>query len=164
MTATSVRAQIISFLGGISGITTLYRDAPYELTGDNWQSNSLPGTPAFLHLNQSDESPITVNAPQGWKHVEYDASLVALYQYWIQPSDTGKDQWVVGQDTIVDAIVSKIRTDPAFGSVAGSPIFEAGRQDSGVRVTRDLPHWDIGGGKVMAWFRVDFKVTELVQG
>jgi hypothetical protein len=163
VTATAVRAQIISFLTGIDGLTTLYRDAPYELTGDNWQNNSLPGTPAFLHINSSDESRITVPAVTGWKHVEYDVSLVALYQYWIQDGTGPKDAWITGQDALLDAIVAKIRTDPAFGSTAGSPIFEAGNQDSGIRVTRDIPHWDQGGGKVMAWFRVDFKVTELVQ-
>lgn len=163
MTAANVRAQIITYLGAINGITTLYRDAPYELTGDNWQSNNLPGTPAFIHMNTSDESRITVPAGTGWKHVEYEVSLVALYQYWIPDGATAKDSWVAGQDSLVDAIVAQIRKDPAFGSVNGSPIFEAGNQDSGIRVTRDMPHWDQGGGKVMAWFRVDFRVTELVQ-
>lgn len=163
MTVANVRAQIITFLNGINGITTLYRDAPYELTGDNWQNNSLPGTPAFVHVEQSDESRITVPAVTGWKHVEYSVAFMALYQYWIPDGATAKDAWVTGQDQLVDAIVGKIRSDPAFGAVAGSPIFEAGNQDSGIRVIRDMPHWDQGGGKIMAWFRIEFRVTELVQ-
>jgi hypothetical protein len=99
----------------------------------------------------------------GQKRVDYDAAIVCLYQYWIHDTDGAKDAWVAGQDALVDAIVAQIRTDPSFGSTNGATIFEAGNQDAGIQVARDMPHWDQGGGKIMAWFRVDFKVTQIVQ-
>jgi hypothetical protein len=165
MGATQVTAAIQTFLTGIPGITTLYKDAPWELSGDNWQTNNLPGTPAFLHLDHSTEKRITVPAVNGGqKSVDYTVSLVLLYQYLI-PSDlggAGKDVWVDGLNTLLDNVTAQIRSDPAFGCGDAGPIFEAGNQDGGIIIARDMPHWDPGGGKVRSWVRVEFKVTEIV--
>lgn len=160
----TVRAALQSFLTGITGITTLYKDAPWEMTGDNWQTATIPGTPGFLHLDHSTESRIAMGGEHGgFKEVDYTVSLVLLYQYLI-PSDLGganKDVWVDNLDALLDNVVNKIRSDRAFGT-NGSVIFEAGNQDQGIQISQDLPHWDQGGGKVRNWVRVEFKVTEIV--
>jgi hypothetical protein len=158
----TVRAALQSFLTGTTGLTTLYKDAPWEMTGDNWQTNGLPGTPGFLHLDHSSESRISLGGDHGgFKQVDYTASLVLLYQFVIPSDVASKDVWVDGLDTLLDAVVTKIRSDRAFGT-NGTVIFEAGNQDQGIQISQDLPHWDHGGGKVRNWVRVEFKVAEIV--
>lgn len=158
----TVRAALQAFLTGTTGITTLYKDAPWEMTGDNWQTNGLPGTPGFLHLDHSSESRITLGGDHGgFKQVDYTASLVLLYQFVIPSDVASKDVWVDELDALLDAVVTKIRSDRAFGT-DGTVIFEAGNQDQGIQISQDLPHWDHGGGKVRNWVRVEFKVTEIV--
>lgn len=165
MSATTITAALQSFLAPTAGLTKLYKDAPWEMTGDNWQTAEMPGTPAFLHLDNSVESRIALGGEFGGKkQVDYTVSLVLLYQYLI-PSDLGaaaKDVWVDGLNTLLDAVVAKMRSDRSFGCGAAGPIFEAGNQDQGIMISRDLPHWDHGGGKVRSWVRVEFKVTEIV--
>lgn len=155
--------QVQSFLAPTQGITTLYTDAPWEMTGDNWQKNDLPGTPAFLHVEHITESRIAMGGEHGgWKRRDYQIALVLLYQYVIPSDVASKDVWVVGRNTLIDNVIARIESDRAFGSVAGVPIFEAGNQDDGISATFDFPHWDTGGGKVRNWVRVEFKVTEMI--
>lgn len=165
MSATTITAAIQSFLAPTPGLTVLYKDAPWEMSGENWQTADIPGTPAFLHLDSYTESRIALGGEfGGHKQVDYTVSMVLLYQYLI-PSDLGaarKDVWVDGLNTLLDAVVTRIRSDRSFGCGAAGPIFEAGNQDQGVTIARDLPHWDAGGGKVRSWVRVEFKVTEIV--
>ena len=155
--------QVQSFLAPTQGITTLYKDAPWEMTGDNWQTNNLPGTPAFLHVEHITESRVAMGGEHGgWKQRDYQVALVLLYQYVIPSDVTSKDVWVVGRNTLIDNVIARIESDRAFGSVGGTPIFEAGNQDAGISATFDFPHWDQGGGKVRNWVRVEFKVTEMI--
>ncbi|MCO4257409.1 hypothetical protein [Pseudarthrobacter cellobiosi] len=165
MSATTITAAIQSFLAPTAGLTKLYKDAPWEMSGDNWQSAEIPGTPGFIHLDNSSESRIALGGEFGGKkQVDYTVSLVLLYQYLI-PSDLAgadKDVWVNGLNTLLDNVVTRMRSDRSFGCAAAGPIFEAGNQDQGIAISRDLPHWDHGGGKVRAWVRVEFKVTEIV--
>ncbi|GGH93754.1 hypothetical protein ACFFGR_09185 [Arthrobacter liuii] len=158
----TVRAALQTFLTGTPGITTLYKDAPWEMTGDNWQTNSLPGTPGFLHLDHSSESRIALGGEHGGlKQIDYTASLVLLYQYVIPSTVASKDVWVDGLDSLLDAVVTRIRSNRA-ANTDGTIVFEAGNQDQGIQISQDLPHWDHGGGKVRNWVRVEFKVTEIV--
>jgi len=160
----TVRAALQAFLAPTGGITVLYKDAPWEMTGDNWQTANIPGTPAFLHLDHSTESRIAMGGEHGgWKEVDYTVSLVLLYQYVI-PSDlagANKDVWTDNLDTLLDNVVNRIRSNRA-ANTDGSIVFEAGNQDAGIQISQDLPHWDQGGGKVRNWVRVEFKVTEMV--
>lgn len=165
MSASTITAAIQSFLAPTQGLTKLYKDAPWEMSGDNWQTAEMPGTPGFIHLDNYTESRIALGGEHGGKkQVDYVVSLVLLYQYLI-PSDLGnaaKDVWVDGLNTLLDAVVTRMRSDRSFGCGAAGPIFEAGNQDQGIQISRDLPHWDHGGGKVRSWVRVEFKVTEIV--
>lgn len=159
----SVRAAMVSYLTGINGITTLYPDAPWEMLGDNWQNpaTGLPGTPAFLHINNSSETRVTIPAVLGGqKAVTYDVSLVLLYQYWIPADPADKTSWVTGLDALIDNVVDRIRADPAFGCGPAGPIWEAGEDDNDITVSSDLPHTQ--PGMVMAWNRIDFRVHEFV--
>jgi hypothetical protein len=160
----TVRAALVGFLSGIPGVTTLYKDAPWEMLGDNWSnpSTGLPGTPAFLHLNTNSETRITLGGPgAGQKQVIYDVSLMLLYQYIIPPAAASKDVWVDGLDTLLDSAVARIRSDPSFGTGHGGVIWQAGEDDNDITVSSDLPH-TADGGLIMAWNRVDFKVREIV--
>ena len=162
MSRATVRAAIQAFLSGTGGITTLYKDAPWGMTGDNWQTANIPGTPGFIHLDHSGESRTALGGEHGgFKQVDYTVSLVLLYQYIIPPDAASKDAWVDNLDSLLDNVVARIRSDRAFGT-NGTPIFEAGNQDQGIQISQDLPHWDQGAGKVRNWVRVEFKVSEWV--
>jgi hypothetical protein len=155
---------MVSYLTGINGITTLYPDAPWEMLGDNWQNpaTGLQGTPAFLHINNSSETRVTIPAVLGGqKAVTYDVSLVLLYQYWIPADAPTKSAWVDGLDTLIDSVVDRIRADPAFGTGPQGTIWQAGEEQHDIAVHSDLPH-TMDGGLVMAWNRIDFRVREIV--
>ncbi|WP_284984295.1 hypothetical protein [Arthrobacter sp. efr-133-TYG-118] len=163
MSTTTVIAQIQSFLAPTPGLTVLFKDVPWQMTGENWQTNSMPGTAAFLHIEHITESRIAQGGEHGgWKQRDYQVALVVLYQYLIPSDVASKDVWVDGRNALIDAITTRIESDRAFGSVGGFPVWEAGNQDNGIEVNLDFPVWDKGGGKVRNWFRVEFKVTEMV--
>jgi hypothetical protein len=164
----TVNTAVWNWLKPTAGITKLYEAAPVRMLGDAWQTAGLPGTPAYLHIQDVTESRITVPAVNGGQKARtYTFLIVCLYQ-WVIPTDpttgaTGDtDGWVTGQLQLLDNIVSRIEQDPAFGT-NGNPIFEAGNQDDGVKVGRGEPMLDPSGGKVMAWCHVEFQVTEIVQ-
>lgn len=168
MSVTTVNDAVWSFLQGMPGITTLYKACPTELLGDAWVSGTIPGTPAYLHIQDVTESRLTVPAVNGGqKERTYQYLIVCLYQ-WLIPSDlsvtaTGRrDGWVTDQLALIDSIIARIESDPAFGCVGGTPIFEAGNQPDGLKVGRGEPTLDPQGGKVMAWFHIEFTVTEIV--
>lgn len=165
MSTATVIAQIQSYLAPTPGLTVLFKDVPWQMTGENWQTNSMPGTAAFLHIEHITERRIASGGEHGgWKQRDYQVAVAVLYQYLI-PSDLGgasKDVWVDGRNALIDAITSRIEADRGFGSVGGFPIWEAGNQDAGIEVRLDYPVWDKGGGKVRNWFRVEVKVTEMV--
>jgi hypothetical protein len=161
MSEATVTAAIQAFLAPTAGITKLYKAPPLELTGDNWQTNSLPGTPAFLHMEHKIESRITVPANHGGqKQVDYTFALMLLYQYDTPTAMPSQDSWADGLVALTDAVTDRIRSDPAFNS--GGVIFEAGNQDGGIEIHKDFPHWDKDSGKVRNWLKVAFKVTEIV--
>ncbi len=163
MSTTTVIDQIQSFLAPIPGITVLFKDVPWQMTGENWQANSMPGTAAFLHVEHITESRIAMGGEHGgWKQRDYQVALVVLYQYLIPSDVASKDVWVDGRNALVDAAIARIESDRGFGSVDGFPIWQAGNQDRGIEVNLEFPVWDKGGGKVRNWFRLDFKVTEMV--
>ncbi|MGN6724118.1 MAG: hypothetical protein ACTHJM_16040 [Marmoricola sp.] len=168
MSVASVNTAVWNWLKATPGLTTLYEACPVRLLGDAWQSNSEPGTPAFLEIAGVTESRITVPAVNGGqKSRTYQFAIVCLYQ-WLIPNDvtatgTGQtDGWVSGQLALIDSILARIEADPQFGT-NGAPVFEAGNQPDGVKVGRGEPVLDPAGGKVMAWCHVEFQVTEIVQ-
>jgi hypothetical protein len=134
------------------------------MLGDAWQQGGIPGTPAYLHFSETDESRITLPAVNGGqKERTYQFMVVCLYQ-WIIPNDAGDTtDWATGQIQLLDNIVSRIESDPFFGQGQGGLIFEGGQQANGLKTMRGEPVLDPNGGKVMAWCHVEFTVTEIVQ-
>jgi hypothetical protein len=164
MSRRAVRTAITAYLQGIPGITNMYRDAPWQLLGDDWaqQASGIPGTPAFVHIAKQAETRQTVPAViGGQKSVMYDVSVMVLYQYVIPAAPTDKVVWVDALDDLLDAIVGRIRADPTLGTGAGGVVWAAGETENGIEVASDLPQTH--NGVVLAWNRVDFKVREIVQ-
>lgn len=164
MSFASVNSAVHAWLSGnVAGLTTLYPAVPYWMLGDQWQANSVPGTPAYLHITDMTESRITVPAlPRagGQKQRDYQFLLVMLYQYLIPPgSTTDRSDWVNGQLALLDAAVARLEADPSMGGT----VFEAANQHDGIKTHRDGPVLDATGGKLMAWCHVEFTVTEIVQ-
>jgi hypothetical protein len=171
MSRSSVRSAVTSYLQNLPGVTNLYRDAPWELLGDQWAqaASGLPGTPGFIHIAKQGETRQTVGGMAtigppggvngGSKVVTYDVGIMFLYQYVIPAAPTDKVTWVDGLDTLLDATFDRLRADPTMG--APGVIWSSGQEPDGITVQSDLP--TVVGGVVLAWNRVDVKVRETVQ-
>lgn len=164
MSLTTVTDAIQAFMYGIDGISYVYQEMPWTLAGDAWQSNPEGGTVAVIHVDDMTESRVSAPAVHGGqKAVTYDVRFLMLYQYRIPPDLGGvtKDVWSVGQKALVDAVVERIRSDPAFGCQDTGPIWQAGDGDNGIRTAFDMPV-NIGPGIIACWTSTQFTVTEMV--
>jgi len=164
MSLTTVTDTIQAWLAPVPGISYVYQEMPWYLSGDEWMSNVQPGTVGIVHIADMVESRIANGGViNGRKSVDYTVRFLMLYQYTIPPDLGGAttDIWSVGQKQLVDDVVSRIRSDPAFGCGADGPIFEAGNQDAGIRTQFDMPV-NIGPGYIVCWTSTEFKVTEIV--
>jgi hypothetical protein len=161
---TTVTDTVQGFLAQVPGITTVFQEMPWSLVGDAWMTNAQGGTVAIVHVVDMTESRAAMGGViNGRKAVDYTVQFLMLYYYEI-PSDLGGasyDVWSVGQKALVDAVVGKIRSDPAFGCGENGPIFEAGNQDNGITTRFDMPV-NLGPGTVVCWTSTEFKVTEIV--
>jgi len=149
---------------GIDGISYIYQEMPWQLTGDAWQTNTEAGTVAVIHVDDMTETRITVPAVHGGqKAVDYTVRFLMLYQYRIPPDLGGatKDVWSVGQKALVDAVTARIRSDPAFGCGQAGPIYWAGDGNNGIRTAFDMPV-NIGPGTIVCWTSTTFTVQEIV--
>jgi hypothetical protein len=175
----SVRAAIVKFFtdAAITGIQDIYNDEPWFLDGGKWslKDNGGWGSIAFVHLDTSSEKRLTMGGqngagtPTGEVDVLYTVSLVIQYQYLIPtslPAGTREDAWVAPIDAIVDAVKTRIRSDPTFGTGAGGVIYQAGQGDGSggphIRQTRDLPVTDSQRSKVLNWNRIEFDARSII--
>lgn len=165
MSYATVRQALVAYFASIAGIQTMYRDSPWFLDQAQWglEADKQWGAVAFLHIDRSSESRITLPAGTGSKEIEYVVSLVVQYQYLI-PSILGnglrEDDWVVGLDTIIDTVKARLRADQTAGTGLGGVIFQVGENPSDITVDQDLPILDVG--RVYSLTRVEFNVTEII--
>lgn len=188
MSYAAVREAIVDYFSAatITGIQKVYRDMPWFIEAAQWQievpvTEPAPGdvprtwaAVAFVHIDQSAESRITVGAPGpsttpadaiGYKEVRYVVSLGMQYQYLVPvvlPDGYEADAWVDGLDTIIDTVKSLIRADPLLGTNGSGVIFQAGQDDLDIRVESDFPISDPVGNRVYSFHRVAFNVTEII--
>lgn len=163
MSLTTVTDAIQAFLATVDGISYVYQEMPWQLTGDAWMNNAEPGTVAIVHIDGMSESRVALPVQYGRKSVTYDVRFLMLYQYRI-PSDLGgasMDVWSVGQKALVDAVITKIRSDPSFGNGENGPVWQAGEENNGIHTVFDMPV-NIGPGTVACWTSIQFIVTEIV--
>jgi hypothetical protein len=166
MSDQAVRAAIQAFLASpeLPGVQKVYKDVPWFIDGAQWNVAGNDGWAGIIsvHLNTSQESRVTLPALTGSKQVNHTIGLVIQYQYLIPtyfaPGEA-EDSWVDGLDIIVDGIKDRIRSNPTFNS--NGIIFQAGQDDSDIRITRDVPTIDVG--RVVAWNLIEFNLTEIIQ-
>ncbi|MEC5149148.1 hypothetical protein [Cryobacterium sp. GrIS_2_6] len=163
----AVRVALRNFFQtpAIVGMPKVYLDQPTIIQGANWnvQVNLGWGAVGFVHLDTSHESRVTLGAAIGGsKQVNHTVGLVVQYQFLVPaayPDGTDEDAWVTPFDSIIDAIKTRIRSDPTMGNSA--VIFQGGQDQNDIRVTRDLPQDDVG--RVVVFAVVEFDVTEILQ-
>lgn len=149
----------------IPGVQNVYRDEPWIVQGADWDVSTELGWGAILsiHLDSSEESRITLPALTGNKRVDHKVGVLIQYQYLIPdvfPDGVMEDDWVNGLDQIIDAVKTRIRSDPNMGTAPGGVIWEAGQSPADIRISRDLPKLD--RGRVISWNLVEFDVTEII--
>jgi hypothetical protein len=167
--AAAVRAAVSGFIATVPGITKMFRDEPWIVTSDAWETeDGLPGTVAYTHINRDQETRYAMSGQDGsgaGKAVVYDMSVVVLYQYVIPDQPDDKDSWVDGLDALIDAIKARLRSDPTLGTGQNGAIWQAGEGDpfgggADIVIQRDLPK--LNNGKVLSWNNLTFKVVEML--
>lgn len=165
MSLTTVTDTVQAFLAPVDGISYVYQEMPWTLAGDQWMKNPENGTVAIVHVDDMTETRITdgIGGRGGQKEVTYTIRFLMLYQYRIPPNLQGasKDVWSVGQKALVDAVVSRMRSDPSFGCGSGGPVWWAADGVNAIRTVFDMPV-NIGPGTVVCWTSTLFTVTEIV--
>lgn len=162
MPSRQVRAAILAYFQDTPGLAQLAKDEPWFQPGQAWITNGLEGTAAFVHIDNQSETVVTLRGPGLQERaVVYDVALVLQYQYRI-PIDAPQtmDTWVDGLDDLLDAVVERLRADPALGCNGQGPIFQAGTQNMDIQIQRNMPVKD--NGKVWSINYVMFKVTEII--
>lgn len=157
-----VRSAIVSYLtaAAIPNIEKWYRDEPWIIQGDQWNLEAGYGALAYVHIDEVQDTRITLPAEDGNKRVEYSVSLLVIYQYVIPTTGVpgSEDAWVDPLDTIVADVKAAIRRDPNAG--APSVIWQWGQSPNGIRHQRDLPVKN--SGRLQSWNRIVVDVTEII--
>lgn len=163
MSASTVRNAVTAYLGNTTGITTFYRDQPWFADAEEWETqNGDPGTVAYMHIDDESEERIVINGGTATgKQVTYQIAVVMLYQYAIPDQPLSKDSWVDGLDALIEALKTKIRTDPTLGTGTGGVVWQAGSVGGkDIEIQRELPK--LKDGLVLSWNALTFRVTEML--
>ena len=175
MSYAAVRAALVAWFeaANVTGLQQVYKDMPWFLDAAQW--NITPartwGAVGFIHIDSSSESRMTVGAQNplkladtvGLKQVNYVVSLGLQYQFLIPATLANGDEadvWVDGLDSLIDALKTRIRSDPLQGA-SSSVIFQAGQDDNDIRVESDLPIHE-PGVRVYSFHRIQFNLTEII--
>ena len=132
----SVRAQIASYFSPASvghGLGTTYRSRPKRIPAEAFGLSGANGSGAVLviHLPEDDEHPVTIgpeNAAQ--KFDVHEVAMELLFQSVKVDATAAQDD----HDALVDAIMALLRADRTLGSTNFVPIWQAGRDEFGIRV------------------------------
>jgi hypothetical protein len=164
MAARQVRAAIRDYIAPTPGITRAFKDEPHFVGEDAWyDENGVPGTVAYVHIDDERESRfvLTGDAATG-QRIDYDVSIVILYQYLIPTEEADPADWVDGLDDLIGALKARLRADPTMGTGTGGVIWQAAQEDGALHIARDLPKRD--SGVVRSWNVLQFKATEMLTG
>lgn len=154
-------------------VVGIYKAIPTFFPSAGW---SLPGgfqyaTLLAVHIDHWSESRITMPAegntfgsPTGQKQRNYAVSILVQQLYDIPTFYApGEDEasYTDVIDFTLDSIVEAIQRDATLGT-GGSPIFQAGQDQDGLRTQQDIPRQDGEGQTLFAWNRIDFNLTEII--
>lgn len=172
MSRTTVRAVLADFLTGanITGLNGIYKAEPTFFPGEQLDAAAGNGVAAWAWVNLGDSSEERWSVPAQWpgqngagdKAVHYDAAIIVQYHYLIpQRTSTpvSPDDWVSGEDAIIQAIKDRLHSDPALGDAGVVLVSGQGRGD--MRVSGDNPLME--PGKVLSTRVIEFGITEAIQ-
>ena len=171
MSHATVRAAVTAFFQppAVPGLNAMFRAQPIIAGPDRLglSTGGGTGTPGFgaygfVHLNESDESRVTVPYATGSKAVRYVVGLIVIYQWLTVQNTSGVqevDAWVGPLDDLIGGIKDRLRSDPTLGN--SDVVFEAGQADNDIRISQDLPRID--GGVLHSWNLLEFDLTEIVE-
>jgi len=167
MPSRTVRAAIRNYLATTAGVTNAYKDEPrYAVEGQWYDQAGAHGTVIYVHIDDERESRIVLTgSPATGQRIDYDVSVVILYEYLVPDGEVSADDWVDGLDDLIAALKARLRADPSMGTVAvpgGPQLVMAAQEDNALHIARDLPKQS--GGVVRSWNVLQFRASEILSG
>lgn len=150
----------------VTGLVRVYADQPWRVDGSEFAEAfagaATSGAVGYVHISDRQETRITF--PQGGggqKQVRYTVGLVVMYRYLIPTEPETPADWVGDLDTMLDALVDRLRADPTLG--APGVIFQAGEGDGpgtvDVVIRRDPPRRT--PATVESWNVIEFTAVQI---
>lgn len=164
MAARQVRAAIRDYIAPTAGVTRAFKDEPRFAGEEQWYTaDGAHGTVVYVHIDDERETRLTVTgSPAVGKQIEYDISIVILYEYVIPDDEVDPADWVDGLDDLIGALKARLRADPTMGTGTGGVIWQAAQEDGALHIARDLPK--LASGVVRSWNVLQFKASEMLTG
>lgn len=158
----AMRTALVAYLkkAAIPGVTQWFADMPWRMDLDTWSPSGLYGAWGYVHIDNGEETRITVPAIDGNKRVDYTISFIIAYKYAI-PQNTpqgSEDAWVGPLDAIIDGFKTAVRADPNAGDP--SVVWQWGQDENGIKHQRDLP---VKSGRyIQSWNRIEVHATQII--
>lgn len=176
MSAATVRAAFQTFLTtpAIPYFERCYLSEPWFAAGEQWnlKDNGGCGAIGWPHIVDESETRSTLGAPSpslglpasGQKEITYQVGIILLFQWLIPSTPMVEDAYIGPLDALIEGVKTRLRSDPKAGTGPGldGVIFQQSQAAGDLHVVRDLPKLAKGGGKVIAWQRIDTTATEIV--
>lgn len=165
MSVETVRDAVVAFLDSppIAGVGTVFRGEPIRVVGGDYDPATTIAAGAtavlFVHFNDRTESRLTMPVETGSKETVYHAVLGMSYVF-VASASTTLDGWTVPFDQTIDAVVTRLRSDPTFGTGPGGAIYQAGEDKNDIAIHWSEPKRD--KSKIRAWAAIDFTIREIV--
>lgn len=164
MAARQVRAAIRDYIAPTAGVTRAFKDEPRFAGEDAWyDSAGAHGTVVYVHIDDERESrfALTGTTTSG-QRIDYDVSIVILYEYVVPTEEADPSDWVDGLDDLIGALKARLRADPTMGTGPGGVVWQAAQEDGALHIARDLPK--LASGVVRSWNVLQFKAAEVLTG
>lgn len=172
MSRAAVRAALATFLSGanITGLAKVYKAKPTFFSGEQLNAAADNGVAAWAWIDLGESSEERWSVPAQWpgqtgagdKGVHYDAAIVVQYEYLIPQQASpavSPDDWVSGEDVIIQALKDRLHSDPALGNAG--VVLASGQGRGDMRVSGDDPVLE--PGKVVSVKAIEIRITEAVQ-
>lgn len=169
---TAFRSALVTYFSTLDGLEHVYRDMPMQILRGQWPfpEGSNWKAVAFVHIEQQTESRISVGGqvgtmPTGQKQIDRKVALAVVFQWALTPAQSPSlmgDEWVQPIDDLLSEIKALIRADPTLGTGSAGEVFQAGQNESDIRITRDTPRMSPQRAAVILWTRVEFDTTTII--
>lgn len=164
MAARQVRAAIRDFIAPTPGVTRAFKDEPRFAGEDAWyDADGAHGTVVYVHIDDERETRFVLTGETtSGQRIDYDVSIVILYEYVVPTEEADPSDWVDGLDDLIGALKARLREDPTMGTGPGGVVFQAAQEDGALHIARDLPK--LASGVVRSWNVLQFKAAEMLTG